>query len=74
MTRATSTTFARRIGKAIAAARREAERSQGGVARALGTTTATVSRWESGAQMPNAERIVQLAKLLGVTPNELLGW
>lgn len=38
------------------------------VAKAIGTTGATVSRWEGGKVMPNDEVIVRLARYFGVTP------
>lgn len=46
--------------------------SQENIATALGVSTATVSRWESGEFIPRAEKLVRLAELLGVTTDDLL--
>jgi phage repressor protein C with HTH and peptisase S24 domain len=43
------------------------------LARALGTTEATVSRWCSGGAQPDLETVEQIAAALGVRPAELLG-
>lgn len=48
--------------------------SQEKIAKALGTTQATVSRWCSGRYQPDFETLFRLCKILDTTPNVLLGW
>lgn len=33
----------------------------------------TISKWENGLSIPNAEQVVQLAEVLGISANQLLG-
>lgn len=58
--------------KRIAAARKLAGLNQSEVARRLGITPQAVQGWESGKSAPRGERLLQLAKLLGVTPHYLM--
>lgn len=44
------------------------------VATELGVTKASVSKWELGSTHPEHSRLDQLARVLGVTPPELLTW
>ena len=47
--------------------------SQGDIARTLGVTCATVSRWESGQREPSGRRGVAYARLLEALVHELEG-
>lgn len=42
------------------------------IAKKMGVTVATVSRWETGEMLPRASRLKQLAKVLGCSVNRLL--
>jgi transcriptional regulator with XRE-family HTH domain len=42
------------------------------VAESLGVSRQAVSKWESGSADPSTSNLVALAKLFGVTPEELL--
>lgn len=48
----------------LAELREDAGLSQGDLARALGVSQASVSRWESGDQVPRAHRALELVELL----------
>ena len=50
----------------LRAARLRAKLSQADIARAVGVTEATVSRWESGVRRPRREEAKRLAALLQV--------
>ena len=47
--------------------------SQDDVARAIGTTVANVSHWETGLKVPRPEWLTALAKLYGVEVGNLFG-
>lgn len=55
--------------------RKELDITQKDVAKAVGVTEATVSRWESGdiGDMKRS-RIAALAKVLRISPNVIMGW
>lgn len=53
------------IAFAIAEARHRAKLTQQQLARKLGTSQATVARWESGAQMPSTTTLTKVAKATG---------
>jgi len=53
------------IAFAIAEARHRAKLSQQQLAKRLGTSQATVARWESGAQMPSTTTLTKVAKATG---------
>lgn len=61
-----------KVGKFIAALRHERGLTQEALGRELGVTNKTVSRWETGAYMPDIELLIPLGELLGVSVNELL--
>ena len=44
------------------------------LAKELGTTQATVSRWIKGVNQPDFETLFMICRILEVTPNDLLGW
>jgi len=48
--------------------------SQEKVAKLLGVTQATVSRWTSGEYQPDLETLFKLCEILDTSPNVLLGW
>ena len=61
-----------KVGKFIAQLRREQGLTQEALGEKLGVTNKTVSRWETGAYMPDIELLVPLGEALGVSVNELL--
>ena len=61
-----------KIGKFIAAMRKARGLTQEVLGEKLGVTNKTVSRWETGAYMPDVGKLQDLAALLGVSVNELL--
>jgi transcriptional regulator with XRE-family HTH domain len=62
------------LGARIAQARRELavqvrkDLTQADIAKMVGTTAATMSRWESDVATPKEDALAKLAKALGVTP------
>ena len=52
--------------------RKKAGISQADVARAMQVSTATVSYWETGKNLPSSRKLRQLAELFGCTIDELL--
>lgn len=61
-----------KVGKFIAALRHERGLTQEALGEKLGVTNKTVSRWETGAYMPDIELLIPLGETLGVGVNELL--
>lgn len=61
-----------KVGKFIAALRKEKGLTQEALGKRLGVTNKTVSRWETGSYMPDIELLVPLGEILGVSVNELL--
>lgn len=41
---------------------------------ALGVEQSTISVWKRGIARPSISRLMQLARVLGVDPNYLMGW
>ena len=62
------------IGKNIQQLRREKGLTQEQTAGALGVTSAAVSKWETGAAVPDVALLCPLARLLGTTVDGLLGF
>ena len=60
------------LGKRIAALRREKNLKQDDLAQALGVSPQAVSKWENDQTCPDISLLPQLAKLLGVSVDELL--
>lgn len=56
----------------FSSAREKAGLSQTEVAKALGVNQASVSHWESGKTQPRSAQLPKIAKLYGVTVDELL--
>jgi transcriptional regulator with XRE-family HTH domain len=64
--------YARQIGHAIAAARRERRMTQDELRRRLGNSKNAVSNWERGVSAPTVQSIRELCRVLRVTPERLL--
>lgn len=60
------------VGESIAAYRREAGMSQAELARAVLVSRQTVSNWETGKTLPDAESVARLAEAFGTSTDELL--
>ena len=60
------------IGKRIQRLRREKDLTQEQMAAALGVTSAAVSKWETGAAIPDVAMLCPLARMLGTTVDGLL--
>ena len=60
------------LGKRIAALRREKNLKQDDVAQALNVSPQAVSKWENDQTCPDITLLPQLARLLGVSVDELL--
>ena len=58
-------------GRRLRAARRSAGLTQAQLARQLGVPTTGVANWETGYRAPRADRLAELARMLGVPPSEL---
>ena len=61
-----------KIGKFIAALRKERGLTQAQLGEKLGVTNKTVSRWENGNYMPDIEMLLLLSKEFDVSINELI--
>ena len=53
---------------------REREYSQEDLADILKVSNVTISKWENGSQEPRANRVAELARVLGTTPDYLMGY
>ena len=60
------------IGNKLAEARKRQNLTQEQLAERLGVTRQAVSRWESDAAYPETDKIVRMARLLGVSCDYLL--
>ena len=63
----------KRIGKNIAAYRRNAGITQAELARKINYSDKSVSKWESGNGVPDVLVLMRLAELFGVSVNDLVG-
>ena len=61
-----------KIGKFIAAPRKEKGMTRERLGEKLGVTNKTISRWENGNYMPDVEMLSLLSKEFGVSINELV--
>ncbi len=52
---------------------REKKYTQEELAEKMNVHSVTISKWETGAQIPHGSRISELAQILGTTPGYLLG-
>ena len=59
------------IGEKITQRRLAAHLSQEILAERLGVSTQDVSRWESGEVLPDAEKLLQLCRVFGISANEI---
>ena len=60
------------IGSYIARKRREQNLTQEQLAQQLGVSNKTISKWEKGQSVPDAEQLIKLAVILETTVSELL--
>lgn len=60
------------LGEVLKRYRTENKMTQEFVAEAIGVSRQAVSKWESGISDPSTSNMVALAKLFGVSPEELL--
>lgn len=61
------------IGNNIAMYRKQANLTQADLAQQLNFTDKAVSKWERGDSVPDVMTLVELARLFGITVNDLLG-
>ena len=61
-----------KIGKFIAACRKEKNLTQAQLAEKLCVTDRAVSKWETGKGLPDASLMLALCEILGISVNELL--
>ena len=61
------------ISSNIRRVRKEAGFTQIELAAKMGISIATLRRWEAGETTPTGSRMIELAELLGVTPEEIVG-
>ncbi|MCR5207799.1 MAG: helix-turn-helix domain-containing protein [Eubacterium sp.] len=61
-----------KIGKLIAACRKEQGMTQAALAEKLGISDRAVSKWETGRSMPDSGIMLELCELLKINVNELL--
>lgn len=62
-----------KLNESISRLRREAGMSQEKLAEEMGVSRQAISKWESGAAMPEIERLEDLARLFDVTMEQLMG-
>lgn len=58
----------------ISKIRKQKEISQEELAEKVGVSRQAVSKWENGTAQPEMANVAKLCEILGVTPNELLGY
>ena len=61
-----------KIGEFISRLRKEKELTQDDLAEKLGVSTKTISRWETGRNMPDYSILKDLCNILGISVNELI--
>ena len=61
-----------KIGKFIAEKRKEKKLTQEGLAEKLFITDRAVSKWERGLSLPDADKMLELCDILGISTSELL--
>lgn len=66
------TETARTLGEVLKTHRTECKMTQEFVAETIGVSRQAVSKWESGASDPSTTNLIALAKLFGLSPEELL--
>ena len=60
------------LGEALKAHRTRCKMTQEFVAEAIGVSRQAVSKWESGVSDPSTSNLIALAKLFGISAEELL--
>ena len=60
------------FGQTIKSLRREANMTQENLAELLSISPQAISRWENGTALPDAQNVLQISKLFGVTTDYLL--
>lgn len=60
------------LGETLKAHRTRCQMTQEFVAEHIGVSRQAVSKWESGASDPSTSNLLELAKLYGISPEELL--
>ena len=60
------------LGEALKTYRTERKMTQEFVAESLGVSRQAVSKWENGTSDPSTSNLLALAKLYGVSPEEIL--
>lgn len=63
---------ARSLGEALKENRLRCQMTQEFVAETLGVSRQSVSKWENGSSDPNTSNLIALAKLYGISPEDLL--
>ena len=61
-----------KTGNFIAQCRREKGLTQASLAEQLGISDRAVSKWETGRSLPDADNMLELSRILGITVDELL--
>ena len=61
------------LGEQIQTCRKKAGLSQEALAEILGVSRQAVSKWELDSALPELDKVVAMAKLFGVTTDQLLG-
>ena len=62
----------KKIGKVIAKRRKEKGMTQGELAERLSVSNKTISKWETGAGLPDISILVDLASVLDISVDDLL--
>lgn len=60
------------LGEIIKKHRMRCKMTQEFVAESLGISRQAVSKWESGTSVPSTTNLIALAKLFGITPEDML--
>ena len=61
-----------KTGNLIALCRKEKGLTQAALAERLGVSDRAVSKWETGRSLPDADNMLELSRILGITVDELL--
>lgn len=61
-----------KTGNLIAYCRKEKGLTQANLAEQLGVSDRAVSKWETGRSLPDADNMLELSRILGITVDELL--
>lgn len=72
--KAEATRVRHEFGQRLKAVRQVKGFSQAGTARMLGLAKSTYIKYEHGERDMSLPKLMQLCKVLNVSPNELLGW